>query len=184
MINVVSGKIITAIKGTPLINEELFRQIQERLTGEHPLSSKRKFDDSGKPRGVFIGDEMTGGPGMGSNDRRTNPGVGIGLGRDENESNDPRSPGSGYNDGGRADDETGPGHKSTIGPDGENPNPYEPVDTNPEIMKFRLNGGIGGDLDSLTNRQVGGNAREIERHTRDMLNGQYVTVPFRRRTNR
>lgn len=192
MFHVISKNII-AIKGTPLINEELFQQIQERLQkglhtdprspGVHPLDSTQKYYDSGKPRGVFIGDEATGGPGLGSNDRAVNPGVGMGLGRDKKESKDPRNLSSGYNDGSRVDDETGPGHKSTIGPDGENPNPYEPVDTNPVMLDFKLKGQIGGDLDSQQVHQVGGNKEDIQRHTRDMLNGQYVKVP-RKKANR
>ncbi len=168
MLKIISSKIITAIKGSPLINEELFRQIQERLTGQHPLSSEQKFDDSGKPRGVFL-DTM--GPGMGSNDRKVNPGVGMGLGRDENESKDPRSPSSGYNDGKRVDDETGPGNKSIIGPEGENPNPYEPVDMNPVFMDHRMMGQIGGDRDS------------IQSHLKTTLKGPSVRMPRKRKVN-
>jgi len=59
-------------------------------------------------------------PGMGSNDRGHNPGAGMGLGRDENESKD-KTLSSGYNNGDSAqqsdNNEAGPG----FSPSGTNP---------------------------------------------------------------
>jgi len=131
MIRVTSHKITEAIKQSPRINEVYNDELQRLLSGEHPYASENKFYDSGKPRGTFL-DTM--GPGMGTNDRAPIGGSGImGLGREHKK--DPRDPTSGYNDGGRADDETGPGFRSPlpVGNDGDNQG-TEPI--NEAFLKF------------------------------------------------
>lgn len=160
MINVISGKIITALKSDPLINEERWREILMRLQngphidprapGTHPFDSTEKTYDSGKPRLNFIGDESTGGPGMGSETRPPNEGTGI-IG--ERSSGDPSKKArdrltSDNPDGSRTREE-GIGQKKPIVPDGENINPYYMTETSPLWMDHRMKGQIGGDRDTI-----------------------------------
>jgi len=130
MLQIVS-KSVTALKNAPLIDEVQFDLIQEQMNGEHPNSSKKKKYDSGKPKLTHFDDWL----GFGSNDRGVNPGVGSGLGRDPNESAN-HDLTSGYNDGGQANDETGPGNSSTM------PDPYYTTNVSNELfMKLRMDSG-------------------------------------------
>ncbi len=98
------SKIVTALfPGGGLLQEEFFKNIRDRVFNRDRYSTD---EESGIHRTKKTVISV---PGLGSNDRGHNPGAGMGLGRDENESKD-RSIGSGYNDGGQADDETGPGN--------------------------------------------------------------------------
>ena len=151
------SKQIVALKGSPLINEEPFNQIQDQLNGIHPHDTRKKRYDSGKPKQTFFDDWL----GLDSqNERAPNPGAGMSLGRDPNESKDNRLS-SGYNDGEQADDETGPGH-STVAPD-----PYFTQDVNNELfMDLRMKGQ--------------GNNDAIRGHLKRILHGPEVTMPHRR----
>lgn len=125
-----TSKTLVALKGTPLIYEELFNQVQERLNGTHPHTSRPNSKyDSGKPKQTNFDAWL----GLDSqNERAANPGAGMSLGRDPNESKDNRLS-SGYNDGEQADDETGPGHKSVV------PDPYYTPDVaNETFMQLEL----------------------------------------------
>ena len=156
MIQVVS-KSVTALKGTPLIDEEPFNQVQDVLNNEHPHSTRKKTYDSGKPKQTFFDDWL----GLDSqNERAPNAGAGMSLGRDPNESQDKRLS-SGYNDGEQADDETGPGN-TTVAPD-----PYYTQDVNNELfMDLRIKGQDNNDA--------------IQSHLKRVLHGQPVTLPHRR----
>ena len=69
---------------------------------------------------------------MGTNDRLNNPGAGQGLDREPVQFK-AKGVGSGYNDGGRPDDETGPGNTSVT------PDPYYTSDVFNELfLKLRL----------------------------------------------
>lgn len=46
----ITSKYISALRGTPRIHEHPFEAIQEDLNGIHPLDSKKKTYDTGKPR--------------------------------------------------------------------------------------------------------------------------------------
>ncbi len=154
----ITSKNVLAVKGTPLIYEEPFNQVQDWLNGVHPLSPDKKKYDSGKHKQTRFDDWL----GLDSqNERAPNPGAGMSLGRDENESQDKRLS-SGYNDGEQADDETGPGHKSEI------PDPYFTSDTNNELfMDLKLKG-HGSGRDSPT------------AHMRKILTDRPVVLPHRR----
>lgn len=96
--------MIALYPGGQLLEDEYFRNIREKLFHKDRNTTK---EDTGETKKTVIET-----PGLGSNDRGHNPGAGVGLGRDENESSD-RGLSSGYNDGEQADDETGPGNTST-----------------------------------------------------------------------
>lgn len=100
MITVLS-KYVVALRNSPRIYELPFEQVQEWL-GSNPTSPFRKNHDSGKRREV-IPDLSPAGPNetiQEDGDRGSHDNVG-----------------SGYNDGGRADDETGPGNASNPDPE-------------------------------------------------------------------
>ena len=159
----ITSKQVVALKGTPLIYELPFNQLQDWLNGVHPdMPRKNHKYDSGKPRQTNFDAWL----GLDSqNERAANPGAGSSLGRDPNESTDKRLS-SGYNDGGRADDETGPGHKSDFNPKEENAAPYHAVDVNNEVfMQHRLN---DSGRDSPTD------------HMRKIRTSTPVTMPHRR----
>ncbi len=153
MLRIISKQIV-AIKGTPLIYELMFDQVQDRLNGIHP-NYKEKYD-SGKQKLTHFKNFL----GLDSqNERAANPGAGSSLGRDPNESQDKRMS-SGYNDGERADDETGPGHKSEV------PDPYCTSDVGNEVfMQHKLNdSGRDSPID----------------HMRKIRTSTPVTLPHRR----
>ncbi len=156
MRNVVSKQVV-ATRGQPgFLEQEWFNNIRTRLTGGDDPKYHRRDEYNKNKKNTDLG-------GFGSNERGQNSGAGVGLGRDEKESRDPRNPTSGYNDGGRADDEIGPGHKDTQGPvklDGENVNVYN--DLNNELfMDLSLKG--QGKNDSIL------------RHYKSVLYGPTVT---------
>ncbi len=97
----VTSKNVVALRNSPRINEQPFEDLQEWLSGVHPLSPIRKTHDSGKPREVFP-DLSPAGPNeitREKEDRSSMSGVSSGYNR-------------GMDPGGRADDETGPGNTS------------------------------------------------------------------------
>jgi len=133
----VTSKTIIALKGTPLIYEEPFNQLQDWLNGRHPhMPRPNSKYDSGKPKQTNFDAWL----GLDSqNERAPNSGAGMSLGRDPNESNDKRLS-SGYNDGEQANDETGPGHKTEV------PDPYFTSDVANEVfMDLRLKNQGGHD---------------------------------------
>ena len=156
MIRIIS-KNVTALKTNPLINEEPFNQIQEQLNGTHPHDTRKKRYDSGKPKLTFFDDWL----GLDSqNERAANPGAGMSLGRDPNESKDNRLS-SGYNDGEQPDDETGPGNSSFT------PDPYFTQDVDNELfMDLRIKGQDNNDA--------------IQTHVKKVLRGNPVATPHRR----
>ncbi len=128
MKKIISRQVLALYPGGGLLQDQYFRDIRERLFNKDRYTTKEDTGTYDTKKNVVTS------PGMGSNDRGHNPGAGMGLGRDENESKD-RSLSSGYNDGGQPDDETGPGHKS------EAPNPYYTSDVfNGLFMDLTLKG--------------------------------------------
>lgn len=126
------SKIVTALyPGGGLLQEDFFDRIRNR-------DKYHTEEESGINRTKKTVISV---PGLGSNDRGHNPGAGVGLGRDENESSD-KSVGSGYNDGGQADDETGPGNS----PSGRDP--YFTVDWDNELFSDLALKGQGSGRDS------------------------------------
>lgn len=104
-----------------LINNYPFDQVNERLHNTDPYSAK----DGLLPKKTIIGPT-----GFGSRWRQTNPGAGIGTGFEGEEEKSPF--GSGYNDGGRADDETGIGNTPRL------PDPYYAVNTNEVFLDITM----------------------------------------------
>lgn len=100
MIQIVSKKVLALWPAGGLLQDDYFKRIRERAFRADPYSQK---EESGHPKKTVLSPT-----GFGTNDRGHNPGAGVGLGRDENESKD-KSLSSGYNDGGQAREETGPG---------------------------------------------------------------------------
>lgn len=154
MIKIISKKLL-AIRSNPLINDTIFDQVQEQLNGIHPRDSKKKKEDSGQNRMTFIDDWL----GLGTNDRPPNAGTGMGAGRNPYSTNEQLS--SGYNDGGQADDETGPGN-SSIATD-----PYYTQDVNNELfMDLKIKGQGKNDA--------------IQSHLKKVLRGTPVVAPHHR----
>ena len=124
MLKIISKSVI-ALKGTPLIYEEPFNQLQDWLNKRHPHDPRMNAKyDSGGPKQTNFDSWL----GLDSqNERSPNAGAGMSLGRDPNESKDKRLS-SGYNDGEQADDETGPGNTTRI------PDPYFTSDVNNEVF--------------------------------------------------
>jgi len=155
----VISKTVTAIKGTPLIYEAPFNQLQEWLNGVHPDTPRKNHKyDSGKPRQTNFDAWL----GLDSqNERAANPGAGSSLGRDPNESQDKRLS-SGYNDGEQANDETGPGHRTEV------PDPYFTVEVgNEDFMKLNL-------------QESSKDADAPMAHMRKIKTSNPVTLPHRR----
>lgn len=152
MKRIVSKQITALFPGGQLLQDEYFRQIRERLFNK---SRYTKHEESGELKKTFI--EV---PGLGSNDRGHNPGAGMGLGRDENESSD-RGLSSGYNDGEQADDETGPGNTSKPA------NPYYGSDVFNELFM---------DLELKSQ----GHDESIRGHLKKTLDGPEMPKPHRR----
>ena len=172
---VITSKKIIAVKSNPLINDK-FDDIQEWLNGTYP--AYKGTYDSGSPKKNTFGL----GPGMGSNDRGHNPGAGMGLGRDPEESSD-RGLGSGYNDGGRVDDEIGPGNKSpnpATMREGDQPgNSYTSQSDNNEMFRaLEIQENSGLDSGELTSS----NPNE-KKSLKDLLHGKAVTLPHTRYNN-
>ena len=93
---------VVAIGINPRIYDTQRDRIQELLDGTHPLSSVRKTYDTGTKKKTVL-DQSPLGP--------------DNIADDEDERTSHSGVGSGYNDGGRADDEVGPGN--TKNPDPE-----------------------------------------------------------------
>lgn len=149
------SKQVTALyPGGQLLQDEYFRTIRERIFNKDRYT---RNEESGiEPRKKTVIDSL----GLGSNDRGHNPGAGMGLGRDENESKN-RTVGSGYNDGESADDETGPGHTS------QPVDPYYTSDVFNELyMDLKLKG--QGHNDS------------VRRHLKKILQGNPAPIQHRR----
>lgn len=127
MRQIINKKVLAFNSGSDLLTRNFFDRIRERAFNHDPYSTQEESGIERNKKTVIKS------PGMGSNDRGHNSGAGSGLGRDENESSD-NSLSSGYNDGGRADDETGPGNTSII------PNPYHAVDTNEVFLDLDIKG--------------------------------------------
>lgn len=92
--------------GGQLLQDDYFRTIREILFNKDRNTIKEDTGIFNTKKTVI---EV---PGLGSNDRGHNSGVGMGLGRDENESSN-KTLSSGYNDGEQANDESGPGNTTT-----------------------------------------------------------------------
>ncbi len=144
----VISKFVTADISNPgsFLTEDYFDQIRDRM--KWPTNRYRGKELSGvnpiKKTVISV-------PGLGTNDRGVNPGAGMGLGRDENESSDRRMS-SGYNDGGQADDETGPGQTSIV------PDPDTSIKMNNELFM---------DLDMMGqghNESIRGHLKNIKNH--------------------
>lgn len=154
MRKIISKNVIALFPGGQLLQDEYFRSIRERLFNKDRYTRK---DDTG----IFdtkktIIDSL----GLGSNDRGHNPGAGMGLGRDENESND-KTLSSGYNDGEQADDETGPGHSKT---------PYNPY-YGPDVFNE-----LFLDLDLKSQ----GHDDSVRGHLNKILHGTPMVMPHKR----
>lgn len=152
MKQIISKKVIALYPGGGLLQNDFFERIREKAFNHSPYSTDEDTGINRTKKTVIKS------PGLGTNDRGHNSGAGSGLGRDENESSD-KSLSSGYNDGERADDETGPGNTSII------PNPYHAVDTN-EVF-----------IDLAIKNQ--GNNDSIADHYKGILNKEPVKLPRR-----
>lgn len=151
---IISKNIIALTPGGGLLEDEHFRNIRERIFNENRY---RQTEDTGN---YNTKKTVVTAPGMGSNDRGHNPGAGMGLGRDPEESKN-RSLSSGYNDGEAANDETGPGNTPVHN------SPYYATDVMNELfMDLKLKG--DGYYDS------------VSRHLNQMLNGPAVIKPHKR----
>lgn len=154
MRKIISKKIEALYPGGQLLQDEYFRSIREKIFNKDRY--KRKEDSGIHDNKKTIIET----PGLGSNDRGHNPGAGMGLGRDENESKD-RTLSSGYNDGERADDETGPGNTKVA------PDPYYASDVFNELF-----------LDLKLKSQ--GKNDSIRGHLKKILDGPAMVAPHKR----
>ncbi len=105
MKKVFSKNVIAIYPGGGLLQDEYFRNIRRRIFNEDPNEQK---EEDGLTNKKNVGSPT----GFGPNERAHNSGVGMSTGREDPQSQ-ARGVGSWYNDGGQADDETGPGHSST-----------------------------------------------------------------------
>lgn len=151
MKRVISKSVFALYPGGQLLQDEYFRSIRERVFNKDRYLRK---DDSDRPLKSII--ESLG---LGSNDRGHNPGAGMGLGRDPNESKD-RSLSSGYNDGETADDETGPGFTRVT------PDPYAGMKFNELFLDLDLKGQ--------------GHNESIRGHLQKLIDGPSVVLPHKR----
>lgn len=124
---IISGKIITAWGQPGFLEDHFFDEVRDKSFNSN--SPYRRKDENN----INLKKTILETPAFGTNDRGVNPGVGVGLQRDENESSD-HSLSSGYNDGGRPDEEAGPGNSSSNSPTGENSNPYYTPDVSNELF--------------------------------------------------
>lgn len=154
MKTIISKDVIALFPGGQLLQDQYFRDIRERVFNKDRHTQKEDTGINDTKKTVLSL------PGMGSNDRGHNSGVGMGLGRDENESNN-NTLSSGYNDGEHPDDETGPGHTST------KPDPYYASDVFNELFMDLSLKGQGKD-DS------------IQGHLKNILRDRQVVTPHRR----
>ncbi len=153
MKRIVSKQVTALYPGGQLLLDDYFKRIRENLWNTDPNTRK---EDTGRTKKTVI--ETLG---LGSNDR--GHAVGMGLGRDENESKD-NSLSSGYNkdnQDGPPEDETGPGLSK------QTPNPYYGSDVFNELYM---------DLE-LKNQ---GNNDTIRGHLKKTLSGTPVVTPHRR----
>lgn len=111
MQRIINKQVLALYPGGGLLQDDYFNRIREKMFNSSPYSTNEPNGIERKKKTVIYT------PGLGSEDRGHNPGAGIGLGRDENESQN-KSVSSGYNDGEQANDETGPGFTPI------SPNPY------------------------------------------------------------
>lgn len=150
------SKQIIALSGD-LLSEEYFKNIRERLFNNNRYKTKEESGINNDKKTVLTS------PGFGSNDRGVNQGVGSGLDRDDNETDD-HSVSSGYNTGDQADEETGPGNSTTV------QNPYYGQDVfNGLFLNFDIENSENGDRDA------------IRKHV-TKLNKGYHVIPSRRYT--
>lgn len=148
------GKTVTALyPGGQLLQDDYFEQVRERVFG---LGRYRTKEDTGHDQNKK---NVLSPTGVGANDRLHNPGAGSGLGREPPEQR-AKGVGSGYNDGGPADDETGPGSTSQ---------PYDPYAT-----QTMLN-------DLFMDHYMRASTRDSIRHNvRNLLGSDPVVTPHRR----
>lgn len=159
MKRIVSKQVTALYPGGQLLQDDYFKRVRENVFKTDPNTKK---EDTGRPKKHVIDNSL----GLGSNDRGHNAGAGMGLGRDENES-DNRSLSSGYNDGSKADDEVGPGHKSIT------PDPYYGSDVYNELYLDLDMKGQGYDESIQGHQNVRGNLMKI-------LNGTPVPMQHKR----
>ncbi len=153
MQKIISKTVLALYPGGQLLQDEYFRQIRERTFNQDRYRTKEDAGTYKDKKNVLSP------TGFGPNDRLHNPGAGSGLGREPPEQRS-KGVGSGYNDGGPADDETGPGNSSEIS------DPYAPqLLLNDLYMGLHLN---QGTRDS------------IKQNVKKLLDGPAVTTPHRR----
>lgn len=111
MKSICSKNVIALYPGGQLLQDDFFKQVREKAFNTDRYTTKEQVGIAKDKKNV------TSPTGFGPNDRKHNPGAGVGLDREDSLSK-PKGVGSGYNDGGAADDETGPGNTSTV------PDPY------------------------------------------------------------
>ena len=127
MKRIISKQVIATWGQPGFLEQNFFDSVYDKVMN-HDRRYKTK-DEYNKPKKTTL----TYTPGLGTTDRAGNPGAGSSLDRDENEHNN-KSVGSGYNDGNRADDEIGPGHRTPIFQTDENQNPYYGSDVYNELF--------------------------------------------------
>lgn len=133
MKHIISKTVLALWPGGGLINDDYFTKIRDKLFNENNGYQKKEYDNITDKKNQLSP------TGFGSNDRGHNPGAGVGLERDYNESKD-RGLSSGYNDGEKADDETGPGFSS------EKSNPYYGSDVlNDLFLDLNVSGATEND---------------------------------------
>lgn len=135
MKRIISKTVLARYPGGGALEEEFFDSIRSEPFKNKYRSNEQSGIHPTKKTIISV-------PGLGSNDRGHNPGAGMGLGRDENESSN-RTVGSGYNDGGPADDETGPGNT----PGGRDP--YFTSDWDNALFSDLALKGQGNNRDSI-----------------------------------
>lgn len=152
MLKVISKHIEARVPGGQLLEDDYFNRIRQNLKFDTGYERKEDYGIQRQKKTINPGTEF------GSNDRGHNPGAGMGLGRDPNESKD-KSLSSGYNDGEQADDEVGPGYTPTV------QDPYS-----------KLTNELFVDLE-IKNQ---GNRDSIKGHVDKIINGPAVVKPHKR----
>ena len=153
MRKICSKKITALYPGGQLLQDDYFRQIRERAFNVDRNTTK-------EPSGTYKDKKTVVSPtGFGPNDRQHNPGVGMGLDREDTLSK-PKGVGSGYNDGEAADDEVGPGFTPTV------PDPYYGVNVFNELFL---------DL-NLKNQEKD----RINKSVKSLLHSDPVVMPHKR----
>ena len=148
-----SKNVISLYPGGQLLQDDFFRQVREKAFNTDRYTTKEQVGTNKDKKNV------TSPTGFGPNDRQHNPGAGMGLDREDSLSK-PKGVGSGYNDGGAADDEIGPGNTSIV------PDPYYGQNVLNELFL---------DL-NLKNQD----SQKIKTNVQNVLHSDPVVVPHRR----